>query len=92
MPLARRLPKRGFYSRNRVEYAIVNIGQLQLFEAGAVVDMDSLRARGLLKKGRDLLKILGDGEISSGVTVRAHKFSKSAVEKITAAGGTVELI
>lgn len=92
MPLARRLPKRGFVSRNRVEYAIVNVGQLSAFDAGAVVDADALRAEGLLKKGRDLIKILGDGEIASGLTVRAHKFSQAAVEKITAAGGSAERI
>lgn len=92
MPLARRLPKRGFVSRNRVVYSIVNIGQLSTFEAGSIVDMDSLRNQGLLKKGRDLLKILGTGEVPSGLTVRAHKFSKTAVDKITAAGGSVELI
>ena len=92
MPLARRLPKRGFVSRNRVVYSIVNVGQLAAFEAGSVIDVDSLRSRGLLKKGRALLKILGAGEIASGLTVRAHKFSKTAVDKITAAGGSVELI
>lgn len=92
MPLARRLPKRGFVSRNRVEYAVVNLGQLSDLEAGTVVDADLLRAKGLMKKGFDLLKVLADGEPSSGLTVRAHKFSKAAVEKITAAGGSVEVI
>ncbi len=92
MPLARRLPKRGFTSRNPVEYAIVNLGQLGEFEAGAVVDADAMRGKGLLKKGRDLIKVLADGELSVGITVRAHKFSKAAVEKITAAGGSAEII
>ncbi len=92
MPLARRLPKRGFVSRNPVLYAIVNVHQLSSFEAGTVVDIDAMRAKGLLKKGRALVKILGDGEIPAGLTIRAHKFSKSAVEKITAAGGSAERI
>ena len=92
MPLARRLPKRGFVPRNRVVYAIVNVHQLSVFEAGSTVDVDTMRAQGLLKKGRDLVKILGDGELPAGLTVRAHKFSKAAVEKITAAGGSAERI
>ncbi len=92
MPLARRLPKRGFVPRNRVEYSVVNLSRLAGFEAGSVVDVDALRGQGLLKKGRDLVKILGDGELAAGLTVRAHKFSKSAIEKITAAGGSAERI
>lgn len=92
MPLARRLPKRGFFSRNRVEYVVVNLGALSAFEAGDVVDLDALRGRGLVKKSGDRLKVLADGEIAVGLTVRAHKFSGAAVEKLTAAGGSVDLI
>lgn len=92
MPLARRLPKRGFTPRNRVEYAIVNLSQLKGFEPGAVVDLDGLRARGMVKKGLELLKVLANGDLEHGLTIRAHRFSKAAVEKITAAGGQVELI
>lgn len=92
MPLARRLPKRGFVSRNRVEYAIINVGDLKVFEAGTVVDPDLLRSRGLIKKGRQWLKVLGDGELEVGLTVRAHQFSKSAIEKLNSAGGAVELL
>lgn len=92
MPLARRLPKRGFRSRNRVEYAIVNVGQLAEFEAGSVVDLETLRANGMVKKNRDLLKVLADGELSVNLTIRAHKFSKAAVEKVTNAGGSIELV
>lgn len=92
MPLARRLPKRGFTPRNRIEYAIVNVRELSQFEAGTVVDLDFLRGHGLVKKGRDRLKVLADGDIGAGLTVRAHKFSKAAVDKITAAGGSVELL
>ena len=92
MPLHRRLPKRGFRSRNRVEYAIVNLAQLVAFDEGAVVDLTTLQERGIAKKGRSLLKILANGELSSAITVKAHKFSASAAAKIAAAGGTAELI
>jgi large subunit ribosomal protein L15 len=92
MPLQRRLPKRGFRSENRVEYAVINLRDLGDFEAGAVIDPDLLRSRGLVKKGHDLLKVLGDGELSVALTIRAHQFSKSAIEKINGAGGSVELI
>lgn len=92
MPLHRRLPKRGFRSRNRVEYAIVNLEQLVAFEAGSVVDLTTLQERGIAKKGRSLLKVLANGELSTAITVKAHKFSASAAAKIAAAGGTAELI
>lgn len=92
MPLARRLPKRGFYSQNRVEYAVVNVGDLEKLEAGTVVDAELLRARGLIQKGAEQLKVLADGELSTKLVIRAHKFSQAAVEKITAAGGSVELL
>jgi large subunit ribosomal protein L15 len=92
MPLHRRLPKRGFRSRNRVEYAIVNLEQLIGFDAETVIDLAMLQERGIAKKGRSLLKILANGELTAGVTVKAHKFSASAAAKIAAAGGTAELI
>ena len=92
MPLARRLPKRGFTPRNRVEYAIVNVGSLEALDASAPIDIEALQAAGLVKKGRDRLKVLAQGEITKAFTVRAQKFSAAAVEKITAAGGTVEII
>ncbi|MFN3202296.1 MAG: 50S ribosomal protein L15 [Bradymonadia bacterium] len=92
MPLARRLPKRGFVSRSREEIAIINVGALANFEAGTIVDEEFLRTRGLIKKRATALKILGDGEISVSLTVKAHKFSKSAVQKIESAGGTVEIL
>lgn len=92
MPLARRLPKRGFTPRNRIEFAVINVGQLGGFEAGEVIDLDALRARGLVKKGRDQLKVLAHGDIDRALTIRANKFSKAAMDKITAAGGQVELI
>ena len=89
MPLARRLPKRGFISRNRVVYAIINVGQLNEIEANSEVDIHFLRARGMIKKGPSLLKVLGDGELTTPLKVSAHKFSKKASEMITAAGGEI---
>ena len=95
MPLARRVPKRGFFNGAfKKDYAILNLDDLETaFEAGAEVDEAALRARGLVK-GRhdDGLKILGDGTLTKALTVRAQKFSKSAVEKITAAGGSIEVV
>ena len=92
MPLARRLPKRGFVNIFRKEYRVVNLDRLGGFEAGAVVNPETLEANGLLKKGRAAIKILGDGEVKVALTVHAHRFTRSAVEKIKAAGGTVEVL
>lgn len=92
MPLQRRLPKRGFNSLNRTEYALVNLRDLELFEAGSVVDIEALGKAGLVGQLKDGVKVLGDGDLSKALTVRAHKFSKSAQDKIAAAGGTVEVI
>jgi large subunit ribosomal protein L15 len=92
MPLHRRIPKRGFTNKFRVEYAIVNLGQIAgAFSAGEVADRAALKERGLLKSAAPF-KVLGDGELSAAVTVRADKFSKSAVDKITAAGGKAEVV
>jgi len=92
MPLHRRLPKRGFNNIYRREFQILNLDKLAGFEAGAKVDPDTLKSRGLIKNMRDGVKILGVGEISNAIHVRAHKFSKSAAEKIQKAGGTIEVI
>lgn len=92
MPLHRRLPKRGFRSRNRIEYAIVNLEQLVDFTPDTVIDLALLQERGIAKKGRSLLKVLANGDLAAAITVRAHKFSASAAAKIAAAGGTAELI
>lgn len=92
MPLQRRLPKRGFTPLTRKEYVLINLRDLELFEAGTVVDLEALGKAGLVSKVKDGIKILGDGELTKALTVKAHKFSKSAAEKITAAGGTVEEI
>lgn len=92
MPLARRLPKRGFVSRNRVEYATVNLDAFADAPDGTVIDLEWLRQNGRVRKNGDLLKVLAVGDIKVKVTVRAQKFSKSAVAKITEAGGTVEVL
>jgi len=90
MPLQRRLPKRGFTPLERVEYSVVNLKQLEVFDAGATVDVAALAAKGLIKNVAQNVKILGNGEISKSLTVSAAKFSQSAKDKIIAAGGTVE--
>lgn len=92
MPLARRVPKRGFTNIFAVRYAFVNISALDIFEDGAVVDAAALQEKGLINKLYDGVKILGNGEISKKLTVKATKFSKSAAEKIEAAGGKAEVI
>jgi len=92
MPLQRRLPKRGFYSMNKKVYALIKIQDLETFEAGSVVDLEALGKVGLVKGLNDGVKILGDGELTKSLTVCAHKFSKSAIEKIVKAGGKAEVI
>jgi large subunit ribosomal protein L15 len=92
MPLYRRLPKRGFTNIFRKEYVAINIEKLAEFEAGAKIDPEILKSKGLVKNLRDGLKILGVGELKNALHIRAHKFSKSAVEKIQKAGGTIEVI
>ncbi|MCK5843917.1 MAG: 50S ribosomal protein L15 [Victivallales bacterium] len=93
IPLFRRLPKRGFTSRNHKEFDLVNISIIEkLFEADATVDPDTLREKGVLGKTKLPLKVLATGDITKAVTVKADKFSAAAKEKIEAAGGTCELI
>jgi len=92
MPLQRRLPKRGFASLNKKVYALVNLRDLEVFESGTVVDLAALGKAGLVADVQDGIKILGDGEITKVLTVQAHKFSKSAQEKIEAAGGKAEVL
>jgi len=92
MPLQRRLPKRGFTPLTRKEYALVNLRDLAQFEPDSVVDIEALSASGLVGQVKDGIKILGDGELGHALTVKAHKFSKSAVAKIEAAGGKVEVL
>ncbi|MBQ7325472.1 MAG: 50S ribosomal protein L15 [Clostridia bacterium] len=90
LPLYRRLPKRGFTNHFATVYTVVNVETLNCFEDGAVVDMAALMAAGIVRKANDGLKILGRGEITKKLTVRANVFSASAKEKIEAVGGTAE--
>ena len=90
LPLYRKLPKRGFNNRFAVNYAIVNVAALNKFEDGAVVDMDALVAAKIVRKPLDGLKVLGNGEITKKLTVKATVFSATAKEKIEAAGGKTE--
>jgi len=92
MPIQRRVPKRGFTNPFRVEYAIVNVGDLERIDPKEAVTLESLLAAGTLKDGRHGLKILGDGDLTKAITVRAHKVSAQAREKIEKAGGNIELI
>lgn len=92
MPLYRRLPKRGFTNIFATEYAEINVEVLNRFEDGAEITPELLKETGILKKQLDGVKVLGNGEITKKLTVKANKFSKSAVEKIEAAGGKVEVI
>lgn len=92
MPLQRRIPKRGFTNIFRKEYAIVNLSDLDTMSDTDVVTPEALMQRGLIKDLKTGVKVLGMGELKSKLTVRAHKFSKSALEKIQAAGGKAEVI
>ena len=90
MPLYRRVPKRGFTNaRFRTDYTVLNVELLESFDNGATVDLEAVLARGLTRRTAPLFKVLGDGALTRTLTVRAQKFSKSAAEKIRAAGGTV---
>ena len=90
-PLFKRVPKRGFSNVNRKEYAIVNIEDLNRFEKDTVIDTAVLKDAGLVKKEYEGVKILGQGELTVALTIKAQKFSKSAIEKINAAGGKFEV-
>lgn len=93
MPLYRRLPKVGFTNIFRKEYAVVNLSDLEeKFENGAIVNLEALKAAGLVKAVKSGVKILGTGDLTKNLTVQAHKFSQTAAGKITAAGGKVEVI
>jgi large subunit ribosomal protein L15 len=93
MPLHRRVPKRGFHNPFRVEYQVVNLDTLgERFEAQTVVTPELLAERGLVARAADPIKVLARGEVGKALTVRAHKFSGKAAEKIAAAGGTAEAI
>ena len=93
MPLHRRVPKRGFHNPFRVEYEVVNIDTLaERFDAGTVVTPELLREHGLVAAGKRPVKVLARGDVDKALTIRAHKFSGKAAEKIAAAGGSTEAI
>jgi large subunit ribosomal protein L15 len=92
MPLSRRLPKFGFRNPFREEFSIVNIGSLERFEGGSIIDSDMLIKVGLVKNNKKKIKILADGTLTKSLTVKAQAFSKQAQEKITASGGTAEVV
>lgn len=90
MPMQRRLPKRGFTSRNKIEFSIVKISDLNMFDSEARVSLEELIKAGLVSKKNNMVKVLGDGELSKILHIEAHKFSASAKEKIIAAGGSLQ--
>jgi large subunit ribosomal protein L15 len=92
MPLHRRIPKRGFHNPFGVTYSVVNLEELNVFPAGETVTPDLLRAHGFIRRVTDLIKVLGDGELKTKLTIHAHAFSATAKEKITKAGGTFEVV
>jgi large subunit ribosomal protein L15 len=92
MPLHRRVPKRGFHNPFRKEYAEVNLGRLEVFEAGSIVTPEVLQKRGLVRKALDGVKILAKGDLTKALTVRAHKFSAKAQERIAGLGGKAEVL
>ena len=91
-PLFKRLPKRGFTNYTRKEFAIVNLGALNVFEDGTVITPELLLEKRLIRKILDGLKVLGDGQFDKKLTIKAHKVTRSAMEKIEAAGATFEVI
>lgn len=92
MPLYRRLPKRGFKNRNRKEIVGINLGALEVFDNDSTVDVQTLIEKGIVKNPRDGVKILGNGEFTKKLNVKADAFSASAAEKIQALGGTTEVL
>ena len=92
MPLYRRVPKRGFTNIWKKEYSILNVDDLNKFEDGALITPSELAEAGIIRKPSDNVKVLGEGKLERKITVKAHKFSKTAIEKIEAAGGKAEVI
>ncbi len=92
MPLQRRLPKRGFTNIFKKQYVLINIRDLNRFDPNSTIGIEALKNAGLVKKNKDSIKLLGDGEISHPVMLKVHKVSKTARDKIEAAGGKVEVI
>jgi large subunit ribosomal protein L15 len=92
MPLHRRIPKRGFHNPFGVSYSVVNVEELNVFPAGETVTPELLRAHGFIRRATDPIKVLGDGELKTKLTIYAHAFSATAKEKITKAGGSFEVV
>jgi large subunit ribosomal protein L15 len=93
MPMPRRIPKRGFKNRNRIEVFPVNVATLEsLFDAGATVDLATLQAKGLIPKRIEQIKILGEGDITKKLSIKAHRASAVAKEKVEKAGGSIEIV
>ncbi|HBA70442.1 MAG TPA: 50S ribosomal protein L15 [Lachnospiraceae bacterium] len=92
MPLYRRIPKRGFTNYNAKDIVAINVSALEVFDNGATVDVDTLIERGIVKNPRDGVKILGNGDFTKSLTVKANAFSASAKERIEALGGTAEVV
>jgi len=92
MPLHRRMPKRGFHNPFGFTYSVLNLDELNVFPAGETVTPDLLRAHGFIRRKTDRIKVLGDGQLTTKLAVHAHAFSASAKEKISAAGGTFEVV
>ncbi|MFC1737700.1 50S ribosomal protein L15 [Planctomycetota bacterium] len=92
MPLFRRLPKRGFNNRFAARYEIINVSQLERFEEGQDIGLEQLSDSGLISDVKSRVKILGDGDLTKNLHIEAHKFSKTAEQKITASGGTVKVL
>ena len=92
MPLHRRIPKRGFHNPFGVKFSVVNLEELNVFPEGETVTPELLRAHGFIRRATDPIKVLGDGELKTKLTVHAHAFSSTAKEKITKAGGTFEVV
>src|SRR5450432_4474115 len=92
MPLHRRIPKRGFHNPFEVNYSVVNLEELNVFPVGETVTPELLRAHGFVRRAKDPIKVLGDGDLKIKLTIHAQAFSASAKEKITAAGGSFEVV
>lgn len=92
MPIQRRLPKRGFTNPFKKKYELINLKDLNVFESNTKIDVEFLTMHGLVKNVKDGIKLLGEGEISKPLVLKVNKASKSAIEKIEAAGGTIEII
>jgi large subunit ribosomal protein L15 len=92
MPLARRLPKRGFHNRTRTVHQVVNVGMLSVFAEGSTVDLEALVSHGLVRSKGGPVKLLGEGEAPKNVTVKVHSASAGARQKVEAAGGSIEAV